>query len=82
MPTVMRFGAFRVVNYPNDHRPAHVHVFGRDREAVFALGCPAGPVTLRENYGSGGRELTRIAAGLEENLAALCRAWEEIHGVA
>lgn len=28
MPTVWRIGTHRVVIYPNDHRPAHVHVVG------------------------------------------------------
>ena len=80
MPTVMRIGALRVVVYPNDHRPAHVHVIGQDHEAVFALNCMLGPVTLRENYGFSTRDLMRIQAALGENLTALCRAWENIHG--
>jgi len=29
MPTVLRFEGLRAVIYPNDHRPAHVHVIGR-----------------------------------------------------
>ncbi|WHZ20694.1 MAG: hypothetical protein OJF55_002843 [Rhodanobacteraceae bacterium] len=29
MPTILRLGGLRVVIYPNDHRPAHVHVIGR-----------------------------------------------------
>ena len=41
----------RVVIYSNDHRPAHVHVIGAGKEAVFELNCPPGPVVLRENYG-------------------------------
>ena len=40
MPTVKKFGGFRVVIYPNDRRPAHVHVIRADREAVFKLECP------------------------------------------
>jgi hypothetical protein len=52
MPTVLRFEGLRVAIYPNDHRPAHVHVVGRGCEAVFNLNCPAGAVALRENYGS------------------------------
>ncbi|MGO9259223.1 MAG: DUF4160 domain-containing protein [Bryobacteraceae bacterium] len=44
MPTVLRFDGLRVVIYPNDHRPAHVHMIGRGHEAVFDLNCPAGPV--------------------------------------
>jgi len=37
--------------YGNDHRPAHVHVWGPDGEAVFILNCWQGPAELRENYG-------------------------------
>jgi hypothetical protein len=58
VPTVLRFGGLRVVIYPNDHRPAHIHVIGSDAEAVFNLNCPAGPVMLRENYGFSLPEIT------------------------
>ena len=51
MPTVKRIDGLRVVIYPNDHRPAHVHVIGGDSEAVFDLHCPFGPAEVRENYG-------------------------------
>jgi hypothetical protein len=81
MPTVLRFGSFRVVIYPNDHRPPHVHVIGVDHEAVFELNCPAGPVIVRENYGFPRREVARIETALLENLNSLCRAWENIHGI-
>ncbi|MGD0522073.1 MAG: DUF4160 domain-containing protein [Terracidiphilus sp.] len=80
MPTVLRIGALRVAVYPNDHRPAHVHVIGDGHEAVFELNCPAGPVAVRENYGFAGRDLARIQAVMGSNLAALCGAWERIHG--
>jgi len=69
-----------VVVYPNDHRPAHVHVIGRGRESVFTLNCPGGPAELRENYGFSGRQIAGIERALAEHLAELCRAWEEIHG--
>ena len=80
MPTILRSEGLRVVVYPNDHRPAHVHVIGRGHEAVFNLNCPAGPVVLRENYGFSRREISRIAVTLAERLETLCRAWKEIHG--
>jgi hypothetical protein len=79
MPTVLRIGAFRIVIYPNDHRPPHVHVIGRGREAVFDLNCPAGPAMLRENYGFAERDVARIQELLFQNLAKLCVAWEGIH---
>jgi len=62
MPTVLRLGALRVVVYPNDHRPAHVHVIGNGCEAVFRLNCPAGPVQMRENYSFAAHETAGIAA--------------------
>lgn len=81
MPTVLRFDGLRVV-YPNDHRPAHVHVIGRGREALFLLNCPAGPAELRENYDLSGREISMIKTELTEHVDDLCLAWEEIHGIA
>jgi len=80
VPTVLRFQGLRVVVYPNDHRPVHVHVIGRSCEAVFNLNCPAGAVEVRENYRFSRRETKRIAGVLMENLAQLCAAWENIHG--
>jgi hypothetical protein len=82
VPTVLRLGGLRVVIYPNDHRPAHVHVIGADHEAVFDLGCPNGPVELRENYGFRSGRVLEIVAALTESLGDLCQAWEEIHGIA
>lgn len=80
MPTVARINGLRVVIYPNDHRPAHVHVSGNGGEAVFILSCPGGPVRLRESFGFGRAELTRMASAVNELLTTLCREWEIIHG--
>ena len=82
MPTVRWIGNLRVVVYPNDHRPAHVHVIGQGREAVFELNRPVGGVTLRENYAFSGRDLARIEEALIQSLADLLAAWERIHGIA
>lgn len=80
MPTVLRIGKLRVAIYPNDHRPAHVHVIGNGCEAVFKLNCPAGPVELRENHGFTRFQITRIQERLLKNIKQLCIAWETIHG--
>ena len=82
MPAILRFDGLRVVVYPNDHRPAHVHVIGGGHEAVFDLNCAGGPVDLRENYGFSRREIKRITGVLTDHLVELCRAWERIHGIA
>ena len=80
MPTVLRFDGLRVVVYPNDHRPAHVHVTGEGCEAVFNLQCPHGPPELRENHGFPQYRLGTIKRRLQINLVGLCAAWEKIHG--
>jgi hypothetical protein len=82
MPTVLRFGGFRVVIYPNDHRPAHVHVVGKGGEAVFKLNCPAGPISLLENYGYSRTDANKIKHELLQHVGYLCTEWERIHGVA
>jgi hypothetical protein len=82
MPTVFTFEGLRVMVYPNDHRPAHVHVMGRGCEAVFNLSCPAGPPRLRENFRFSLREIKQTAAVLIRHLVELCRAWERIHDMA
>jgi hypothetical protein len=80
MPTVFQFDGLRVVIYPNDHRPSHVHVIGRGHEAVFILNCSCGPVELRENYRFSRRGLARIGEVLAANQETLCKVWEKIHG--
>ena len=80
MPTVLRIGGLRVVIWPNDHRPAHVHVIGPDGEAVFNLHCAGGPPALRQSYGFGLADLNRIKTMLTAAIAALCAEWRVVHG--
>jgi hypothetical protein len=80
MPTVLRFHGLRVVIYPNDHRPAHVHVMGKGCEAVFRLNPPSGPPDLRENYGFSERDLAMIATEIGQEVAKLYEQWRVIHG--
>jgi hypothetical protein len=79
MPTILIIFGLRVVIYPNDHRPAHVHVIGSDCEAVFNLNCPNGTPELRENYGFPRKDLTKVLCELVINLKMLCREWRRIH---
>ena len=61
--------------YPNDHRPAHVHVQGAGREAIFLLHCPDGPPKLRASRGFATRELNPVAEAIQRALAGLCEHW-------
>ena len=80
MPTVLRLDGLRVVIYLNDHRPAHVHVIGADREAVFNLHCPDGPPELRSNYGFAYRDVNGIGGDVAQVLPLLCEKWRNFHG--
>jgi hypothetical protein len=80
MPVVFRIDGLRVVIWPNDHRPAHVHVKGPAGEAVFNLNCPSGPPELRESYGFRLSDVNRIEAALAEVVPMLCEEWRTIHG--
>ncbi len=80
MPKVLTIDGLRVVIYPNDHRPSHVHIIGRGCQAVFQLHCPEGPPSLRENYRLKATELTEISQRLAGALMQLCDQWRKIHG--
>ena len=80
MPTVIRIGAIRVVIYPNDHRPAHVHVIGVGNQAVFNMHCPDGPPSVRENYGFSLVDLNVFESRIQDVMDSLCKHWRTIHG--
>ena len=79
VPTILRFGAFRIMIYTDDHEPAHVHVLGRGGQAIFVLNCSAKDVSVRARRKITLRDERRIAAFLMENLGILCEAWERLH---
>ena len=80
MPVVFRIDGLRVVIWPNDHRPAHVHVIGAGGEAIFHLNCPDGPPELRESFGFKLSDINRIEAALAKVVPPLCEEWRRIHG--
>ena len=80
MPTIDRIDAARVVIYPNDHRPAHVHVVQGDCRAVLILHCPYRPPEIRENIGFSRTEMRHILEGSMSRLALFCGEWERHHG--
>lgn len=80
MPTILRIDGLRVVIYPSDHRPPHVHVMGAGCEAVFTLNCPNGPPTMRGTRGFTTQDLNRIALALMAALDTLCDEWGTYHG--
>ncbi|WP_374046047.1 DUF4160 domain-containing protein [Massilia sp. R2A-15] len=80
MPTVVTLLGFRLVIYPGDHPPAHVHVIGKGVEAVFKLNCPNGPSILRNQYRFPGKELVRISPEIDTRILQLCEVWRSVNG--
>jgi hypothetical protein len=76
MPTVLRIGGLRVVIYPNDHPPAHVHVLGPGWLVVINLIGPK----VREVINCSEREARRVLQLIGDHQAELTDAWRRFHG--
>jgi hypothetical protein len=76
VPTVLRIHGWRVVIYPNDHAPAHVHVLGPGWLALVNLNGPQ----VREAIGCDERQANRILRVIIEHSDVLLRAWRRFHG--
>ena len=80
MPTVLSFHGLRVVIYPNDHWPPHVHVIGSGREARIALGLHGQRPSIVTNEGFTRRQLTTALVEIDRNRESLVQWWRQIHG--
>jgi Domain of unknown function (DUF4160) len=81
MPTVLpAFKGWRVVIYPNDHLPPHVHVIGAQEHARFELHRDLPQVRLLSNIRFSLSELRLVESYLLNHLAHLCSEWGRIHG--
>lgn len=76
MPTVLRIDGLRIVIYPNDHPPAHVHVFGPGWVVVINLIEPE----VREAIGCDEREARRVLLLIADYRETLMDAWRRFHG--
>lgn len=76
MPTILRIDGLRVVVYPNDHPPAHVHVIGPGWVVVVNLLGPE----VREAIGCTEPNARRVLRVVDEHQAALMEAWKRYHG--
>ena len=75
MPTIIRQDGFRVVIYPSDHAPPHVHVQKAGREAVIELN----PVKVKVNRRMSLAQLRSAKSIVRLNVERLLAAWEEFH---
>ena len=78
MVTVSRAHGLRVVIYANDHRPAHVHVFGDGEAKIDLLGGGAPGLVWADGMTHG--EVRRAMRLVTEQRTFLLARWEDIHG--
>ncbi|MGH8144424.1 MAG: DUF4160 domain-containing protein [Steroidobacteraceae bacterium] len=80
MPTVLRMDGLRIVIWPNDHAPPHVHVFSAEAEAMIALGGVLARPRLIENRRMKPAILAHALQAVYAHQAVLMKKWREIHG--
>jgi hypothetical protein len=81
MPTVYREDGYRVIIYPNDHLPRHVHVFRGDGEVIIRLGSEAETPAIDQIYGDiSNRDIAKALRVVPANQVKLLELWKSIYG--
>jgi uncharacterized protein DUF4160 len=80
MATILRVRGMRIVIYPNDHWPPHVHVIGADGRARIALGDECEAPSVMDNRGLSRGDLADVRVEIERNRDLLSLRWRQIHG--
>ena len=79
MVTIVRSGALRIVIFPDDHDPPHVHVIG-DGETKIGLGDSPAALFVIFSIGTKANERRRAVEAVRAHHALLLRRWSEING--
>jgi Domain of unknown function (DUF4160) len=82
MPTVIKQDGFRVVIYPNDHIPSHVHVYKGGGEVRINLGIvePLTSPSLMSVIGEiSDRDIAKALSLVKKHQVELLSKWSEIH---
>jgi Domain of unknown function (DUF4160) len=88
MPTIIRQDGFRIVIYPNDHLPSHVHVIKGDGEVRISLGSaieedsegssiPPSLITVTGKISD--KDVAKALSLVKEHQIELLDKWSEIH---
>jgi Domain of unknown function (DUF4160) len=83
MPTIIRVDGFRVVIYPNDHIPAHVHVVKGSGEVRIDLGSIEAEILPSIMSISGkisDKDVVKALRLVAEHQSELLDEWGKIHG--
>ncbi|MBD2234935.1 DUF4160 domain-containing protein [Phormidium tenue] len=77
MPTIWREDGFEIRVNPNDHEPAHVHVFKSGGELKVQI---QGDVSPLINWGMKDKDAAKACILVNKCRKQLLKAWEDIHG--
>lgn len=72
----MRIGSLKFYIYPQDHRPAHVHVIVANTEAKFKISTGE----CISNYGFSQKSIKELSREVVKNQDELLEAWKEYEG--
>ena len=79
MPTIINKDGFRIIIYPDDHLPPHVHVIKDNEEVKIDLGNNDISPSIIEAWMN--KKSTKKAMQIVmENQDILLKAWGDIHG--
>ena len=76
MPTIIKQDGFRVVIWPNDHLPPHVHVFKSDAEVKITL-IESNVFNVEGKISN--KDLVKALNLVIEHKVELLERWKEIH---
>ena len=81
MPTVLRKDGFRVVIYPGDHLPPHVHVLKTGGEVKIEVNLPGQPPVITSvSPGMNNQDVAKALKLVTQNQPLLLAEWRRIHG--
>lgn len=80
MPTIININGFRIIIWPADHEPPHVHVFKNNGEAKISIGSVDELPQLIMIYDLTKPEIRQAWELVAEHQQVLITAWRNIHG--
>lgn len=80
MPTIININGYRVIIWPDDHAPPHVHIFKGDGEMKISIGNNGELPRLITIHHLSKQEVRQAFEIVAENQNVLLTAWEKIHG--
>ncbi len=82
MPNLLRVGNFRLVIFPNDHEPPHVHAIGPGWDVKIALGNgeEIKPRLLEIKGNAKLPDLRKALIAVDRRATELWSTWRDLHG--